>query len=67
MSSEQTSRKSTSTQTNSDANEQLGMVDQNVGQDVQPESGTIREDDIRQSSPVSERITDKNKEAPEEA
>jgi hypothetical protein len=36
-------------------------------QDVQPESGTIREDDIRQSSPASERVNDKNMEAPEEA
>lgn len=63
MSSEQASHSSTSTRSNSNVDEQLEMDDQ----DVQPESGTVQEDDIRQSSPASERVNDKNMEAPEEA
>lgn len=62
MSSGQSSHQDIS-QSSTQHNGQTGMNEQ----DVQPESGTIREDDIRQSSPASERVNDKNMEAPEEA
>ncbi len=63
MSSGQASHKSTSSKADTSADVQSGMNDQ----DVQPESGTVREDDIRQSSPAVERVNDKAMEAPEEA
>ncbi len=63
MNSGQVSPSSTSAEPDANANEPLEM-DQ---QDVQPESGTVREDDIRQSSAASDRVNDKNMEAPEEA
>jgi len=36
-------------------------------QESQPESGDSFDDDVRQSSPVSDRVKDKPQEAPEEA
>ncbi len=64
MSSGQASHTNTSTTANPAKDQQLEMDDQAV----QPESGTEREDDdIRQSSPASERVNNKSMAAPEEA
>jgi hypothetical protein len=63
MGNEHVSSKGISSHAESRPEEQSNMSDQ----DFQPESGAVREDDIRQSSVTSERQNDKSMEAPEEA